>query len=200
MKNKRLLIAALVLTFAVLSIAVLTFSLKLFNPVGSGNFAEKTPEEITNVEGRLLVYGFVQHPLNLTIQELMDMPRTTVNAELYCVGNPSFAIEKGNWTGVQLKLILERTGVRPEAIKVAFYAKDNYTTDLSVATAEREDIILAYEKDGEPLHEQLCLVVPGKWGYKWINSITRIELVNYDFKGVYESKGYSDEADITPKP
>ena len=61
----------------------------------------------------------------------------------------------------------------------------------------REDIILAYEKDGERLSEKTRLVVPGKWGYKWISQLTRIELVNYDFKGFWESRGYSDEADIT---
>jgi hypothetical protein len=41
------------------------------------------------------------------------------------------------------------------------------------------------------------LVVPGKWGYKWISQLTVIELVNYDFLGRWESAGYSDEADIS---
>ena len=61
----------------------------------------------------------------------------------------------------------------------------------------RDDIILAYEKDGEPLAENLRLVVPCKWGYKWIRDPIHIELVDYDFLGHYESRGYSDEADIS---
>jgi hypothetical protein len=39
----------------------------------------------------------------------------------------------------------------------------------------------------------LRLVVPGKWGYKWISRLTEISLVDFDFKGTYESQGYSDE-------
>jgi len=159
------------------------------------------PEEAMteNLEWGLMVDGFVQHPLNLTFDELVAMPRSTVNAELYCVGAPNHLIAKGNWTGVRLGLILERAGVYPEAIKVALYAEDGFTTDLTVTTAMREDIILAYEKDGEPLPEELRLVVPGKWGYKWIRQVTHIELVNYDFKGFYESRGYSDNAEISEK-
>ena len=148
----------------------------------------------------MLVDGFVQRPLNLTFDELVAMPRSTVNAELYCVDAPGILLAEGNWTGVRLGLILEKAGVSPEAVKVAFYAEDGYTTDLTVTTAMREDIILAYEKDGEPLPEKLRLVVPGKWGYKWISRVTHIELVDYDFKGFWESRGYSDEADIPSNP
>jgi DMSO/TMAO reductase YedYZ molybdopterin-dependent catalytic subunit len=60
----------------------------------------------------------------------------------------------------------------------------------------RNDIILAYEKDGQPLAEKLRLVVPGKWGYKWISRLAQIDLVDYNFLGRYESSGYSDEANI----
>ncbi len=105
-------------------------------------------------------------------------------------------VDKGNWIGVKLRFILEKAGVSPEAIKAAFYAEDGFTTDLNITTAMGEDVILAYEKDGEPLIKKPRLVVPGKWGYKWIHSITHIELVNYDFKGNYESRGFPDNADI----
>src|SRR4030042_2911566 len=124
------------------------------------------------------------------------MPQTTVNAAIICVDFPNNVIVQGNWTGVNLWLLLEPAGVSPDAVKVAFYASDGFSTDLPVETAKREDIILAYEKDGAPLGETLRLVVPGKWGYKWISQVTRIELVDYDFKGFWESRGYSDAADI----
>lgn len=152
---------------------------------------------VENSELRLAVDGSVQHPLNLTFEEITAMPKTTVNAKLYCVGTPDRLLENGNWTGVRLAYLLENVGVSPEGIKIAFYAKDGYTTDLTVTEAEKENIILAYEKDGKPLPENLRLVVPGKWGYKWISQVNRIELVNYDFKGFYESSGYSDTAEIS---
>jgi hypothetical protein len=124
------------------------------------------------------------------------MPTSTVYAKLYCVGWPSTPLAEGNWTGVRLGLILEEAGVSPEAVKVAFYADDGFSTDLTVTTAMRDDIILAYARDGEPLTENVRLVVPCKWGYKWISGPTHIELVDYDFLGTYESSGLPDEADI----
>ena len=150
-------------------------------------------------EWTLLVDGFVQRPLNLTLNELIAMPRSTVNAELYClpaVGSSGVLVDHGNWTGVRLELILEKAGVSPQAVKVAFYAEDGFTTDLTVTTAMHEDIILAYEKDGKPLPEKLRLAVPGMWGYKWIKWLTHIEVVDYDFKGRYESIGFPDNAEI----
>jgi DMSO/TMAO reductase YedYZ molybdopterin-dependent catalytic subunit len=149
----------------------------------------------SNNEWQLTVTGLVEHPLNLTLADIVSMPQTTVHALLICVGPPSFLVTEGNWTGVRLQLLLQEAGVLPETVKVAFYAQDGYTTDLPVDTALRDDVILAYEKDGAPLSETLRLVVPGCWGYKWIAQVTGIELVNYNFLGKFESIGYSDEAD-----
>jgi DMSO/TMAO reductase YedYZ molybdopterin-dependent catalytic subunit len=160
------------------------------------NHPQPSPISLDDKEWRLLIDGFVQHPLNLTLKELAAMPTSIVDAKLYCVDNPRTPVAQGSWTGVKLELLLEETGVAQEAVKVAFYASDGYTTDLTVTTAMRDDIIIAYARNGEPLTETLRLVVPGKWGYKWISELTHIELVNYDFKGTWESRGYTDEADI----
>ena len=160
------------------------------NPPGKGS------------EWSLLVDGFVQTPLNLSLEEIVAMPRITVNGELYClpaVGSSGVLVDSGNWTGVRLGLILEKAGVSPEAVKVAFYAEDGFTTDLTIPAAMREDVILAYEKDGESLPEKLRLAVPGMWGYKWIKWLIHIEVVDYDFKGLYESSGFPDNAEIPEK-
>ena len=180
--KRRLLLLTLV------GIAIVALSILFLAPKGA---------MFENSELRLVVDGSVQHPLNLTLDEIAAMPRTTVNAKLYCVGTPDRLLENGNWVGVRLAFLLENAGVSPDTIKVAFYANDGYTTDLTVTEAERENIILAYEKDGKPLLENLRLVVPGRWGYKWISQINHIELVNYDFKGFYESSGYSDTAEVS---
>lgn len=147
-------------------------------------------------EWTLIVDGLVQSPLSLTFDDLVAMPTSTVYSKLYCVALPWTPLAEGNWTGVRLGLILEEAGVLPEAVKVAFHADDGFATDLTVTTAMRDDIILAYERNGAPLTENVRLVVPCKWGYKWITEPTHIELVDYDFLGTYESSGYSDEADI----
>jgi hypothetical protein len=65
-----------------------------------------------------------------------------------------------------------------------------------MSAATRENVILAYENNGEPLIGVLRLIVPGEWGYKWISQVTHIVLVDYDFKGRWESIGYPDDANI----
>jgi DMSO/TMAO reductase YedYZ molybdopterin-dependent catalytic subunit len=173
----------------IIIIAVLTVaSFAATNPAN----AQSNPSE-----WQLSVTGLVADPFNLALSELQALPQTTVNAVLYCVDSPGYVVAQGNWTGVKLWVLLAQAGVSQDAVKVAFYAADGYATDLTLTTAKRDDVIIAYQKDGLPLSESLRLVVPGKWGYKWIAQLTRIELVNFDFKGMWESQGYTDTADIT---
>jgi hypothetical protein len=148
----------------------------------------------TSPDWNLNVTGLVENPLLLNWTAILAMPKTTVEAALICVDLPTQGIN-ANWTGVKLQTILDEAHPSQDAIKVAFYAADGYSTDLPVETARHDDIILSYEKDGTPLND-LRLVVPGKWGYKWISQITRIELVNYNFLGYWEGAGYSDEATV----
>jgi len=184
----------LLIVFAIIAgILSIVFFASFFKPV------TPTTSENTNY-WRLLVNGLVQNPLNLTFNELTTMPRTTINAVLYCVDSPRNPLAQGDWTGVRLNLLIEKARVSQDAVKVAFTAEDDYTTDLTLTTAMRNDVILAYERNGEPLPEKLRLVVPGKWGYKWISGVNHIEFVNFDFKGFWESRGYSDEADVTSSP
>jgi len=146
---------------------------------------------------QLAISGLVDQNLTLSLADIQNLPRTTVNMSLFCVDFPNYVVAQGSWTGVSLSILLDRAGVSSEAIKLAFYARDGYSTDLTVETARRSDVILAYERDGIRLPEALRLVVPGKWGYKWISQISDIVLVNYDYKGKWESLGYSDAGDIT---
>jgi len=145
---------------------------------------------------QLSITGYVDQPSNFTLGDLQAMPKTTVSAEIYCVDAPNIVLEQGSWEGVKFWDLLSQTGVSPEAVKVALYASDGYSSDLSIDLAKQEDVILAYAKDGAPLNEGLRLVVPGHWGYKWISQVQSIKLVNYDFKGKWESQGYSDDAFI----
>jgi len=62
-----------------------------------------------------------------------------------------------------------------------------------------EDTILAYKMNGVTLPEEqgypLRLVVPDKVGYKWVKWIVKIELVDYEYEGYWESMGYSNIGD-----
>jgi hypothetical protein len=150
----------------------------------------------TQTESALTVTGLVENPLSLNWSEIAAMPKTTVNATLFCVDFPNTVVAQGNWTGVKLGTLLEEAKPLADAVKIGFHASDGYSTDLPVQAAMRDDVILAYEKDGVPLND-LRLVVPGEWGYKWISQLTNIELVNYNFLGFWESQGYSDAASIS---
>jgi hypothetical protein len=158
-------------------------------------------------EWQLNVTGLVENPLNLSWSEIFAKPKTSVDAAIICVDFPETVVTKGNWTGVKLRTLLEEAKPSGDVIKVAFYANDGYSTDLSLSTAMQDNIIIAYEKDGTPLND-LRLVVPNKWGYKWIRQLATIELINYNFTGYWEGVGYSDEANIeatstpdsTPEP
>lgn len=189
--KKTSLLAVTAITVGVLIISSLGYA-----PILSASSANSNDNEVSssNSEWQLTVTGLVEHPLNLSWAEIVAMPKSTVNAALVCVDMPNYILAQGDWAGIKLRTLLEKSGISADAIKVGFYAKDGYSTDLTVETAMRDDVILAYEKDGKPLDETLRLVVPGKWGYKWIAQVSGIELFNYNFLGVWESKGYSDEA------
>jgi hypothetical protein len=143
----------------------------------------------------LTITGLVDHPLNLTLNDLTAMPQTAVYASIICVDSPGQVLEQGNWVGVKISTLLENAGISNDAVKIGFFASDGYSTDLNIPTAMRNDVILAYQKDNQALND-LRLVVPGKWGYKWINQVTSISVLNYDYLGHWESQGYSDDADI----
>jgi DMSO/TMAO reductase YedYZ molybdopterin-dependent catalytic subunit len=155
-----------------------------------------TAKASTSNEWQLNINGLVQHPLTLTIDDLKAMPQTTEEATIFCVDFPSQIVTTGIWTGVTLATLLDQAGVQPTAVKVAFSAADQYATDLDIASARQSGVMVAYAKDGTSLSENLRLVVPGKWGYKWISQLTTITLVDYDFRGKWESQGYSDTADM----
>lgn len=154
--------------------------------------ANSAPSE-ADAEWKLTVTGLVENQLTLNWTDIKAMQRTTVEADLYCVDYPSVPLEQGNWTGIRLKSLLEEAKPLATAVKIGFFASDDFSTDLPVEAATRDDIILAYEKDGEFLND-IRLVVPGHWGYKWISQLDSLKLLDYNFLGFWESRGYSDEA------
>ncbi|MDI3475385.1 MAG: hypothetical protein PWQ79_1396 [Thermococcaceae archaeon] len=157
-----------------------------------GNSVPSPPTERETV---IEVTGLVENSYNMTLEELKALPSVNVSAPLYCVDNPKVPRKNGTWKGVPLKTLLEKAKPKSGAFKVAFHASDGYTTDLHLLTAMNdESIIIAYEFNGEPISPRL--VVPGRWGYKWIKYLTKIELVSYNFLGTWESAGYPDDAYI----
>ena len=147
----------------------------------------------------LTITGLVNNQTNLTLAQLQALPKTTEYASIICVDAPQTILEEGNWTGVKLSVLLETAGIQHGAVKIAIVASDGFSSGLPVQTAMQNNIILAYEKDGQAL-SSLRLVVPGRWGYKWVNMVTKIEVTDNDYLGFWESKGYSDTAIVGQDP
>ncbi len=158
--------------------------------------------DINVEEWRLEVVGLVDNPLMLTYEEVLGFPSVTQVTHLQCV---MAGFEgTGEWTGVPLKYILESAGYSASTVSVIFYAADEYSSSIPLEVALREDTILAYKMNGVTLPEEhgypLRLVLPGKLGYKWVKWIVKIELVDYEYEGYWESRGYSNKADVGREP
>ncbi|MFW9990178.1 MAG: molybdopterin-dependent oxidoreductase [Candidatus Odinarchaeota archaeon] len=74
-----------------------------------------------------------------------------------------------------------------------FYAADDYNSSLTIEEATENDVLLAYEMNSEVLPPEhrfpIRVVAPNQLGYKWVKWVVRIEIVNYDYKGYWESRG-----------
>jgi DMSO/TMAO reductase YedYZ molybdopterin-dependent catalytic subunit len=129
------------------------------------------PPAFAQSEWTLQVGGAVNNNLNLPLDQLAAMPSTSVQADIYC--GASFVIG-GNWTGVALSQILEGAEANPQAESVQFTATDGYTVKIPILTAMRDDVIIAYQLNGQSFPEGLRLVIPGANGADWIAMVTQI--------------------------
>lgn len=145
----------------------------------------------------LVITGLVENPLNFTYNELQRFPMISEVALMKCVGGWT---QLYNWTGIPLFFLLSLTGIKSGATEIVFYASDGFSSSLTIERALHPTTILALQLNGTVLSNfdggPYRLVVPCKYGYKWVRWLTEIEVVDYDYKGHYESMGYSDEADI----
>ena len=196
--NLKLLLIILVLSIPLISIIGVTLKSDEITP--NDAFFTLSIGSVPSINGsswRLKIDGLIDNPLELTYENLTALPKESVTATLKCVEGPA---GRAIWTGVQVKTILDLVGVSDNATEVVFYAADDYSSSLELKDAKLENVLLAYEMNGEVLPAEhgypVRLVVPGKAGYKWVKWLVRIELVDYDYKGYWESRGWNDDAII----
>jgi DMSO/TMAO reductase YedYZ molybdopterin-dependent catalytic subunit len=149
----------------------LILSLSMISVFGPNSSTVAHADVTSDSEWRLTVYGNNNNYLNLSLSDLAAMPKSTVNADLYCYG---MIVTSGNWGGVNLGLLLNTAGLDRNTGTIQFRATDGYSINLPIEDALQENIIIAYEKDDQPLTEGLRLVVPGANGNIWISMITTI--------------------------
>ncbi len=150
------------------------------------------------------IEGLVENPLNLTYAELRGFPLVSELTTLECVGSGQggFSITY-NWTGVPLFFLLNMAKVTSGGYReIVFVAADDFSSSVPLEVAMEPTSILALDANGTDL-EHLTgfgsgyrVVFPCRWGYKWVKWIKQIVIVDYDYKGIYENLGFSDEANI----
>ena len=136
-----------------------------------------TAKEIDLASYRLKVTGLVDHPLNLTYDELRCMPRVTDHPVLVCQG---YFEDVANWTGVPLKAVLDLAGVQAGATRVILTAADGYSTTLQLVDALLPENFLAYELEGKPLPVlhgfPLRAVIPSMNGNAWVKWLVEMRV------------------------
>lgn len=174
------------------------------------------PTRVDTRTWRLRVKGHLDRPREWSLEELKALPQTSVVAVNQCSGNSrglfrpvvtgaqwqDGAMGNARWTGVSLREILDRSGVRAGAVDVAFQGMDragmpgvaNFVKSLPLAEARREEIVLAHSMNGEPLPLlngfPLRLVVPGLYATYWIKALEEITVLPAAFDGYWMAKAY----------
>ena len=148
----------------------------------------------------LAVTGLVDSPLRLSLAQLRDgFEPVSGDMVLQCMTNVHWG--RVHWTGARLLDVLERSGVREAAWKVALRGAEGFDTDLRLDEVRQEPdaFLLAYAMNDEPLTPDhgfpVRVAADGRYGYKWCKWLTEIELVDSDYKGHYEgARRWSDAA------
>ena len=160
----------------------------------------KGPQHVDAEGYRLEVSGLVDNPRDYTYDEVINgYDNYSKVVTLDCVEGWSATIL---WEGVLVGDLLAEVGPLPEATVVIFHAEDGYTTSLLLDYIVDNNLIMAHKMNSITLPEErgfpFQLVAESKWGYKWIKWITKIELSDdEDYRGFWESRGYSNDADLT---
>ncbi len=166
---------------------------------------------------RLEMGGLFARPSALSLEELRRMRRRTVRVTMECAGNgrgqfspryPSVPwLEEGvstaDWTGVPLAEVLRAAGLEGSAREIVFRGADrgidrgiehDFARSLAPQEAQREEVLLAWEMNGQPLPPQhgapLRLVVPRWYGMASVKWLARIEAIDHAFDGVQQALSY----------
>jgi DMSO/TMAO reductase YedYZ molybdopterin-dependent catalytic subunit len=154
-----------------------------------------------NGEGwSLSVEGSVAKPLKLTYQDVIARSKSSNITTLSCISNELNGDLAGTaeWSGFPLRDLLQEAGVDPAAVKIVFHAADGYDDSIPVATAMDPTTLVVTGMNGEPLPSDhgypARIIVPPIYGMKNVKWLQRIEVVNLDYEGYWQTRGWSDPA------
>jgi DMSO/TMAO reductase YedYZ molybdopterin-dependent catalytic subunit len=162
--------------------------------------------QVSTSDWRLRVHGLVEHPFEITFDQLLRLPMVETLLTLTCVSNEVGGDLIGNqrWLGHPLRDLLARAVPRPDADMVLSTSADGWTagTPLDVLTDPAREALLAIGMGGAPLPVEhgfpVRMVVPGLYGYvsatKWV---VDLELTRFDrAEGYWTPRGWSERGPI----
>jgi len=163
---------------------------------------------------RLNVTGLVNTPLSLSLDDIRKMGTAELIAGFECSGNRrplQGLIGNGRWTGVPVKTVLDRAGLKAAAREIVFLGADRgqeevefraqkfnveqqYGRSLPRDRALAPEPFLAYALNGEPLTRHqgapLRLIVPGWYGAPNVKWVSDIHAQEDQYLGKFQARWY----------
>jgi DMSO/TMAO reductase YedYZ molybdopterin-dependent catalytic subunit len=143
-------------------------------------------------EWNLAIGGLVDNSFTLTFEELTALPSVTLTTDIHCV--TKWSKFDTVWRGVKLKDLLDTAGIQSDATHVMGVAEYGYTANLPLEDALRDESMVVWEYDGEPIEPihggPVRLLVPNLYFWKSPKWLRGIELMNADKPGFWERNGY----------
>jgi DMSO/TMAO reductase YedYZ molybdopterin-dependent catalytic subunit len=160
--------------------------------------------DISLGEWKLEVGGLVDNPFTLTWDQFLALPQVDDISDFHCV--TTWSRFDNHWRGVRFKTIAELAVPKEQARFVLCTSYDfmpgtsiPYTTNLPLARAIEDDVLLVHTWEGRPLpreHGGPCrMITPKLYAWKGAKWIRKIEFLAEDRKGFWEIRGYSNSAE-----
>lgn len=160
---------------------------------------ERQPSE-TATPWSLTIDGLVDRPTTWTLPQLRQLPATRCIIDIHCVTRWSKL--GAEFSGLWLSDLLQLVQPRPEARFLSFQARSSqqHSTSLRLEDALAQNTLIALDYEGQPLEighgGPIRNIVPGRYFYKSVKWLERIELLEVDRLGTWEAgSGYHNQAD-----
>jgi len=143
------------------------------------------------------VFGEVENELELSWEQLNELPRSSNVQDIHCVTR--WSRFDASFEGVHWSELAKLARPKPTANFVIAHAEAGFTSNVPLSYLEDPNALLATHADGEPLAPEhgypLRLVIPGKYFWKSAKWLRGIELSSIDRPGFWERYGYHNDAD-----
>ena len=141
---------------------------------------------------RLTIDGLVDPSLTLDWDALLALPATDQTCDIHCVTGRTKLDTR--WKGVQVARLFEDLVLSPEAQHAVVRAYGGWTTNLPLEELLRDDVLLAYEYEGQPIPAEhggpVRLIVPRLYFWKSAKWLQGIEVTLDERLGYWERLGY----------